>query len=147
MFISQVIMAALPNIEIVTLLIIISTCVFGVKALSSVYIFVICEVLYYGIHDWVIGYFIAWPALCLISVALRRLEGREVFTLVAGIFGLLFEIFFIIPYMFYGGIGYTIGKLIGGFTFSITHCIGNLVLTYLLYNPLKTVFEKSIKNI
>lgn len=145
MFVSQVIMAALPNIEIVSLLIIIVTCVFGVKTLSSVYIFVICEALYYGIHDWVIGYLFAWPVLCLLVLALRKFESKELFTLVAGIFGLLFEIFFIIPYFIYGGFAYTVAKLINGFVFSIVHCIGNLVLTYLLYNPLKRILEKSVK--
>ncbi len=144
MYVSQVIMSPLPNIEIVSLLIIITTCVFGAKTLSSVYIFVICEALHYGIHDWVIGYFIAWPILCIVIRLLRKFASRELFTLISAIFGLVFELFFILPYLFVGGIGYAIAKLISGFWFSLLHCIGNLVLTYLLYNPLKNILESAV---
>ena len=145
MFVSQIIMAPLPNIEIVSLLIIITTCVFGVKTLSSVYIFVICEALYYGIHDWVIGYFIAWPALCLIVLFTRKIGDKGFFTVLSALYGLLFEIFFVIPYFMIGGFAYTVAKLMGGIGFSILHCIGNLILTYLLYIPLKSVLEKAVK--
>ena len=63
MYVSQVIMASLPNIEIVSLFVILITRKFGIRALYSIYIFVACEVFTYGISMWVINYFYPWFCL------------------------------------------------------------------------------------
>ena len=52
MFGLQVVMGPLPNIEPVSLLVILCAMVFGWKALYPVYAFVIMEVLYYGLGIW-----------------------------------------------------------------------------------------------
>ena len=49
-------MAALPNIEPVSLLIMVFATVFGLKALYPVYIYVAMEVLYFGLGTWNICY-------------------------------------------------------------------------------------------
>ncbi len=62
-------LAALPNVEIVTLLIMVYAAVFGISvALPATIIFVSCEMFLYGVNTWVISYYIHWPAICLVTL-------------------------------------------------------------------------------
>lgn len=145
MYVSQVVMSGLPNIEIVSLLIIIVTRKFGVKALYSVYIFVICEILTYGISMWVINYLYVWAILCVIICIVRKTDSVIFYALISAIFGLLFGTFCSIPYFFIGGISMGIANLVSGIGFDFLHCGGNLILTLLLYKPLTGAFDKALK--
>lgn len=144
MYVSQVIMASLPNIEIVSLLIILVTQKFGLKALYSVYIFVVCEVLTYGIHIWVINYMYIWAILCITVSFIRAIDNAVIFGLVAAIYGLLFGTLCSIPYFITGGVTMGITYIISGFWFDLVHCVANLILTVILYPPLKRVMDKYI---
>lgn len=145
MYVSQVIMAQLPNIEIVSLLIIVVTCIFGVKALCSVYIFVFCEILTYGLGIWSINYLYVWAVLCIAVLLTRKFASKEFFSLLGCIFGLTFDIFCSIPYFLTTGIAGGISYIVSGFWFNILHCVGNLVLIYLLYSPIRSLLEKTIE--
>ncbi|MDD3946699.1 MAG: hypothetical protein PHI19_02555 [Clostridia bacterium] len=63
----------LPNVEIVTLFIIMYTAVFGYKiSLPATVIFVTIEMLLFGINTWVVSYYIHWCALALITVVIVK---------------------------------------------------------------------------
>ena len=145
MYVTQVVMSQLPNIEAVSLLIIVTTCLLGVKALFSVYIFVICEIFTYGLHIWSINYLYVWAILVIAVLCTRKFASREFFALLSAIFGLLFGTFCSIPYFIIGGFEGGIVYIIQGFWFDILHCVGNLVLTFILFNPLTNVLDKAIK--
>ena len=145
MYVTQVILAPLPNIETVSLLIIITTSVFGVKALCSVYIFVICELFTYGLHIWSINYLYVWTILCLAVLLTKKVENPLFFALLSAIFGLLFGTFCSIPYFITGGFAGGIGYIIQGFVYDLLHCVGNFFITLLLFSPLKNVLEKTVK--
>ena len=49
-------MALLPNIEPVSLLVMVFAAVFGLKALYPVYVYVAMEILYWGIGTWNVNY-------------------------------------------------------------------------------------------
>ena len=51
----KVAMAALPNIEPVSLLVMVFAAVFGMKCLYPVYLYVIMELLIYGIGTWILN--------------------------------------------------------------------------------------------
>jgi len=145
MYISQVIMSQLPNIEIVTLLIILTTRKFGYKALMAVYVFVGLEILTYGISIWVINYLYVWAILCIIICFTRKIDNTYVYTFISAFYGLLFGTLCSIPYFFIGGIGFGLSNIISGLGFDLLHCAGNLVLTLVLYRPLTRIFEKVFK--
>ena len=145
MYVTQVVMSHLPNFEAVSLLIIVTTCLLGVKALFSVYIFVICEIFTYGLHIWSINYLYVWAILVIAVLCTRKFASREFFALLSAIFGLLFGTFCSIPYFIMGGFEGGIVYIIQGFWFDILHCVGNLVLTFILFNPLTNVLDKAIK--
>lgn len=66
-------LSALPNIEIVTLLVALYSYCFGAVGVMAAVIFVCIEPMIYGFGSWVLLYFIYWPALALTFAALGRL--------------------------------------------------------------------------
>ena len=145
MYVSQVIMSQLPNIELVSLLIIVIARKFGLKSLVAVYVFVGCEILTYGLSMWVINYLYVWAILALVVCLVRKIDSRILYTLISGIFGLLFDVFCSIPYFFTGSITFALTYIANGLVFNIIHGVGNIVLTFLLYRPVTKALETAIK--
>ena len=137
-------MASLPNIELVSFLIILTTRKFGIKALWSVYIFVFLEAITYGFEIWVICYLYVWAILVFIILLVRKLDSVMLYTLISSIYGFLFGALCSVPYFITGGIGGGVAWIISGIVsgFDIYHGVGNFVLMFLLYRPISKVFEK-----
>ena len=141
MYISQVIMAPLTNIELVSFLIIIVARRFGVKSFVSVYIFAFLEIMTYGFHIWSINYLYVWAILVLIVLPFRKINNVIFYTAISGIFGITFGTLCSIPYFITGGFSMGVAYIISGFSFDIPHCIGNVVLTAILYFPITKAFN------
>ena len=145
MYVSQVLMSQLPNIEIVSLLIILTARTFGYKSLASVFVFVGLEILTYGISLWVINYLYVWAIWCFVICIFRKIDNVWFYTVLSSFFGILFGTLCSIPYFFSGGFGFGISYIISGLRFDILHCIGNLVLTLILYKPLTQALNRALK--
>ncbi len=145
MYVSQVLMSALTNIEIVSLLIILTTKKFGVKALLSVYIFVFCEIFTYGLSIWVINYLYVWAILWLAVFLVREIDSVYIYCIISALFGILFGTFCSVPYFLTGGLSGGIAYIISGFWYDMLHCAGNLISTAILYLPLKRAIDKLVK--
>ena len=63
LFIGQVFLACLPNIEIVSFLIILYTLVFGRKVFLMIYTFILLEGILYGFGLWWFQYLYLWSIL------------------------------------------------------------------------------------
>ena len=64
LFVAQVVFAGLPNIELVSLLLILYTLTISPKqALAAAYLFALLEGLVYGFGLWWAMYLYVWPAL------------------------------------------------------------------------------------
>ena len=70
-------LAALPNIEIITLLLGLYGYVFGWYGVLASLVFVSIEPLIYGFGTWVISYYIYWPLVALTFMMLGRLKVRN----------------------------------------------------------------------
>ena len=136
MFATQVALAALPNIHLVAVFVILAAMLFGWKALYSVYVFVLLEGLVYGFSMWFINYLYVWTILTAIAVLFRKNYSRWFWAAVAGIFGLLFGALCSIPYLYIGGWAAAFAYWIGGIPFDLIHCVSNAVLTFILLMPL-----------
>ena len=145
MYVSQILLASLPNIETVTLLIIVTTCVFGVKALCSVYIFAICEILTYGLEIWAVNYLYVWAILCILVLLIKKFDNSVLFAILAALYGFLFGTLCSIPYFITGGFAAGITYIIQGIRFDLYHCIGNFFIVLFLYKPLKTTLYKAVR--
>ena len=74
-------LAALPNIEAVSLLISLFSFVFGWVGVAATFVFVCIEPLIWGIGTWFISYLIYWPMLAVIFFFLGRLRIKNRFAL------------------------------------------------------------------
>ena len=139
-------MAALPNIEPVSLCILVYAAAFGYKALYPVFVYVMLEILCFGLGIWNVYYLYVWPLLVLIGVFLRGVKQPMVWALVAGVFGLLFGALCGIADAFIGGIGFAVAKWASGIPFDIAHCAGNFIMALVLFKPLRELLEKLYRN-
>ena len=67
LLIGQVVMSGLPNIEPVSLLIMVYMAVLGWRGLFPVYIYVLLEYLIWGVNLWSICYLYVWLVLALLA--------------------------------------------------------------------------------
>ena len=142
MMATQVAMAALPNIHLVGVFVILAALLFGWKALYSVYIFVLLEGLIYGFSMWFVNYLYIWTILTVIAIVFRKVRSRWFWAAVAGIFGLLFGALCSIPYFFVGGWAAAFSYWVAGIPFDLIHCVSNAVLTFVLLMPLYNLCNK-----
>ena len=138
----QVALGFLPNIELVSLLIIVYTLVFGRKALYIIYVFVAVEGVIYGIGLWWINYLYVWTILFLIVMLLRKQHSPLIWAIISGFFGLAFGALCAIPNLFLSGFESAISYFIAGIPYDILHGIGNFVVTLLLFHPLYQVLDR-----
>ncbi len=142
---SQLALAALPNIHIVALLIIITTLCFSWQALFSVAVFVMLEGLFFGFGIWWISYIYVWPVLVPLVMLLRNNTSALVWAILAGLHGLLFGAMTAIPYLFIGGWAAAVSYWIAGLGFDFVHCAGNFALTLVLVNPLSSLCKRLLE--
>lgn len=132
LFAAQVAMAALPNIEPVTVMLMACALVYGWKTLYPLYVFVLLEALLYGFTIWVANYMYVWLILVALTILLRRSESRALWAVVAGAFGLFFGALCAIPYFFIGGWRMGFAYWVAGIPFDLIHCVSNAVLVFAL---------------
>ena len=142
---AKYVMSFLPNIEPVSLCVMLYTVVFGKKWIYPVYLYVALEILFYGISLWNINYLYIWAVLAISAGFCKKMEGALSWALLSGIFGLLFGALCGIVDVFIGGFGYAVTKWISGIPFDIAHCAGNFVIALVLFNPLRSLLEKQYR--
>ena len=135
-------MAALPNIEPVTLCLLIYGTVFGYKALYPAYVYVAMEILYFGLGTWNFCYLYLWAIPVVLGAFLRDMEHPLGWALVSGVFGLLFGALCGIVDAFIGGVAYAVAKWASGIPFDIAHCAGNFTMALVLFKPLGQLLNK-----
>ena len=136
-FALQVVMAPLPNIEPVSLFVILFAVTFGWKCLYPIYVFVMMEVLFHGLGLWNINYLYIWTVLAVAAMVFRKMDSPLGWALLSGVYGLSFGILCGIVDVFIGGFPYAVAKWISGIPFDITHCLGNFFIALILYRPLR----------
>ena len=141
-FAMKIVMAGLPNIEPVSLCLLVFGVVFGYKALYPVFVYVTLEILCFGLGIWNVYYLYVWPALVLVAIFLRSIKQPLAWALVSGVFGLLFGALCGIADAFIGGIGFAVTKWASGIPFAIAHCIGHFIMALGLFQPLRELLEK-----
>lgn len=147
-FALQVLFAALPNIEPVSLLIILFTLHYRKKTLFIIYIFALFEGLMYGFTSWWFTYLYVWTVLYFIVTLVQRLSRSPIFfAVISAIFGLFFGFLCSLTYFVIGGVSYGFAYFISGIPFDIMHCIGNFFVCLILFKPLDTMFTKVNKSL
>lgn len=142
------IMGVLPNIEPVTLMLIVCTCIYGFKALLPAYVFSIIQIILHGFNVWNFMYLYVWALLVLFAIlllplhkALGRLKAAPLaqtamWTVFSALYGLSFGTLCSLPYFITLGPAGALSWIISGLSLDITHCIGNAVITAAAFYPL-----------
>ena len=136
MFGAKMAMAALPNIEPVSLLVLVYTVVFGKKALGPIYVYVLLEILIWGLGLWNLNYLYVWLILFLLALAFRRMQSPWSWASLSGAFGLGFGLLCTPVYLATGGWAFGLSWWISGIPFDVLHCAGNFCLALVLFRPL-----------
>ena len=131
----QVAMAAIPNIELVSLLIIVYTLKLGWRALYPIYVFVAAEILIYGLGLWTVNYLYVWLVLVGAALLFKNKRSPVFWMLVSGVYGLFFGALCAIPYFFIGGPSAALAYWVAGIPFDLLHCAGNAAIALLLFKP------------
>ena len=140
-------MAALPNIEPVSLLMMVFGVVFGLKALYPCYVYVAMEILTFGIGTWNINYLYIWAIIVVAAWLMRKTEQPLAWAILSGVFGLFFGAFCAPVDVVIGGWSFALSKWISGIPFDMLHGAGNFVLALIMYKPLRKLLEKLYANV
>ena len=144
--IAQVALAIIPNVELVSLLIIVFTLVAGKKIFYIIYVFVLADGLIYGFGLWWVNYLYVWAILASVVLIFRKNQSVIIWSIISGLFGLLFGSFCAIPYFFMGGIGAAVSYWVNGIIFDLIHCVGNVIAVLVLFRPAYKIVDASYTN-
>lgn len=139
---AKVVMSWMPNIEPVSLMVMLYAVTFGRKAVYPIYLYVLLEILIYGLGTWNIMYLYIWTILALAAWLLRKMESPLGWAMLCGVFGLAFGALCAPVDIAIGGVGYAVSKWASGIIFDIWHCAGNFVIALLVFNPMRKLLSK-----
>jgi len=148
MLVLQVMTSSIPNIEPVSFLLIIYTLVLGKQALIVVVVFNFLLGLVSGMGTWWFGYWVVWPMLVFIVLLFRKIikENFLGWSIVSGVFGMLFGALYSIPYIFTVSKTFALTYWINGIPYDLIHMVGNYFIMIILgkrvYDLLKKLVAK-----
>lgn len=145
MFVLKMAMAGLPNIEPVSLLVMVYAATLGPWALAPIYIYVFLEWAIWGLNTWSICYLYVWAVLWLIAWLMRKMESKLGWAVLGAAFGLFFGVLCAVVYIPIGGVSYALTWWVSGVPFDALHCAGNFVMTLVLFAPLRSLLERLLK--
>lgn len=128
--------AFLPNIELVSLLIILYTRHLQYRALPVIYVFVLLEGLVFGFGIWWVMYLYIWAVLFGLTTLFRKNTSLVGWAILSSGFGLLFGALGSIPYIFLSGPQAAFAWFVAGIPFDIAHGISNFLVCLALFKPL-----------
>ena len=134
-------MSGLPNIEPVSLMVMLFAVVFGAQAVYPIGVYIAMEFLVYGPGLWNLCYLYIWFVLAAAAYLLRKMESALGWAVLSGGFGLAFGLLCAPVDMVVGGAAYALGKVVTGIPFDIAHCVGNFVIALTLFSPLRKRME------
>ena len=140
--VAKVSLSFLPNVEIVTLLIILYTLSFPKQIPYVITLFVILEGLLYGFGLWWIAYVYIWPLLAFVTYSLRNMQSVVGWAVVSGAAGLIFGFLCTLPVMLFSGVGAGMAYWIAGIPWDIIHGTSNFILLLVLFKPLRNVLKR-----
>ena len=146
-------LAAIPNVEVVTLLIMLYAACFKPQiAFTATAVFILIECFIWGIHTWVIAYLIHWNFVAFATFLLARVfkvKNRFIYLaftiLVTAVFGVLTTA--IDALLGAGKNGWTFSRIfvvtyMRGIYFYIVHVVGNAAFNITLFAPMRDLLNK-----
>ena len=131
----------LPNIELVSLLVILYTLEYPRLA---VYTYVFVYGLLNGFGIWWFPQLYIWAVLMLFARLMRQNRSVLLWALLSGLFGLCYGALYAVSYaVMNGGIAAGVAWWVTGIPFDLLHGAGNFVVALLLYKPLRYCLQRA----
>lgn len=143
---AKMVMMGLPNIEPVSLMVMLFAVTFGKKAIYPIYTYVLLEFILNGFHIWSINYLYIWLVLAAVAWCLRDMSSPLGWAVLSGIFGLLFGALCAPVYLLSGGLVFALNWWISGIPYDLLHCIGNFTVALVLFIPLRKLLHQLYRN-
>jgi hypothetical protein len=133
----------LPNVELISLLVVLYALLFGKDTFIAVTVFSLTEGLQWGFGLWWVSYLYVWPLLCLAVLLLKPLLKEEfiLWAVVSGGFGLVFGGLFALAYIPIN-MTYALSYWIAGLPWDVWHGACNFVLMAVAGKPLYEAMRK-----
>ena len=141
MFGAKTAMMALPNIEPVSLLVMLLAVTFGKKALFPIYVYVFLELSIHGVGLWTLSYLYVWLILAGLAWLFRSMTAPLGWAVLAGGFGLFFGALCTPVCLVTGGPAFALSWWLSGIPFDLLHCGGNFFMALFLFVPLRRLLE------
>ena len=141
-FAAKLVMSGLPNIEPVSLMVMLFAVTFGKKCVYPTSVYVAMEILVFGINIWNVYYLYVWLILALAAYLMRKNQEPLAWAILSGMFGLVFGALCGITDIFIMGFGVAVAKWVSGIMFDVVHCVANFVIALLLFKPLRDLMQK-----
>ena len=135
-------LAALPNIELVSLFTILFTLVFRRRVLGALGVFLLLQGLLYGFGSWWAMYLYVWPLLALLTWLFRWMDKAWQWAIFSGLYGLAFGTLCSLVYLPVGGPSMALAWMLSGLPVDAVHAVGNFALALVLYRPLRLVLDR-----
>lgn len=144
MFAAKMAMAGLPNIEPVSLLVMLYAVCLGRRGLYAVYLYVLLEYAVWGVGLWSVCYLYVWLVLFCLARLLRRMESPFGWAALSGCFGLLFGALCTPVCWLAGGWAFAASWWVSGLPMDLLHGCGNFVIALVLFRPLRRCLVRLI---
>lgn len=142
LLVSKFALDGLPNIELVSLLILLYTLEFPALALPAVYTYVVVYGLLNGFGVWWFAQLYIWLPLMAAARLLRGSRSPLLWALVSGLYGLLYGVLYAVGYaLLNGGAAAGFAWWVTGIPFDLMHGGGNFLAALLLWRPLRRSFS------
>lgn len=146
LFVLQIALSYLPNIELVSLFVILYTLMLGRRVTPILTAFTLLEGTIYGFGVWWFSYLYIWPILAGMTWLLKRAGVPDwCYAVLSCLHGLGFGFLCSLPYLS-GGIGAAFTWWIAGIPFDLVHGVSNLILAWILFRPLRRVLSFCISS-
>jgi len=144
-YVAKVAMAFLPNIEPVSLLVMLLAVCLGWKGLCAVYLYVFLEYATWGMGMWSACYVYVWLILFAAARAMRRMESTLGWALLSGGFGLMFGALCAPAYWVTGGWAAAVSWWVAGIPADLLHGGANFIIALILFRPLRRWLDRLVR--
>jgi len=135
-------LSAIPNVELTSFWIIVFTLMFKKKIFVVIPVFILIEGAVFGFGLWWVMYLYAWPLLAIVTFIFHKIKSVWLWSVVSGMFGLLFGAMCAIPYLFVGGPSTAFTWWIAGIPWDLVHGVSNFIIMLVLFHPITRAMKK-----
>ena len=141
-FSAKMVMAQLPNIEPVSLMVMLLAVTYSWRGLYAVAIYVGLEFAVWGLGLWSFCYRYVWFILFALALAFRQMTSPFGWAALSGLFGLTFGALCAIVYWIAGGWGAAVSWWLAGIPFDLIHGGGNFAIALVLFDPMRRLLAR-----